>query len=270
MPELIGPDILYRRWPASGNKAVLLLVHGMGAHTARWNFLGDYFSSRGFPGYALELKGFGATSDRPRGHIDSFNIYYRDILKLYDIIKKENPGRPVFLLAESMGGLIAFMMACQHPDKFAGQILISPAFQNGMKFKLSAYLTLVSQIFVNPKKTVEMPFTSAMCTRDLAYQKVMDNNPDEVRVASLKMLMNILFAQMAALKMAKTLQIPSLFLIAGKDYLINENAGRQLFRNLPLKDKTLIEYPEMLHALSIDLGREQVFADILNWLNKRV
>lgn len=270
MPGLIGSDILYRQWEVTDPKAVLLLVHGMGAHSARWNFLADYFKAKGFACYAIELKGYGATPDRPRGHIDSFNIYYRDILKLNDIIKKDSPGRPVFLLAESMGGLIAFMMACQYPDKFAGQILISPAFQNGMKFQLSAYLTLISQIFVNPKKTVDMPFTSAMCTRDLDYQKVMDNNPDESRVASLKMLINILFAQMAALKLAKTLQVPSLFLIAGKDYLVNEKAGRQLFKNLQLKDKTLIEYPEMLHALSIDLGREKVFADIFNWLSKRV
>ena len=270
MPELIGSDILYRRWPANGNQAVLLLVHGMGAHSARWNFLADYFAPKGFPCYALELKGFGATPERPRGHIDSFNIYYSDIFKLYEIVKQEQPGRPVYLLAESMGGLIAFMMACQYPEKFAGQILISPAFQNGMKFQLSAYLTLISQIFINPKKTVAMPFTSAMCTRDLAYQKVMDNNPDESRVASLKLLINILFAQLAALKLAKTLRLPSLFLIAGQDYLVNENAARQLFGKLPLKEKTLIEYPEMLHALSIDLGREQVFADIHSWLKRRL
>jgi alpha-beta hydrolase superfamily lysophospholipase len=270
MPELIGPDILYRKWETANPKAVLLLVHGMGAHSARWNFLADYFQAKGFSSYALELKGFGATPDRPRGHIDSFNIYYSDILKLYEIINQEQPGRPVYLLAESMGGLIAFMMACQHPDKFAGQILISPAFQNGMKFQLAAYLTLISQILVNPKKTVDMPFTSAMCTRDPAYQQIMNNNPDEVRVASLKLLINILFAQLAALKLAKTLRIPSLFLISGRDYLVNENAARQLFEKLPLKDKTKIEYPEMLHALSIDLGREQVFDDILGWLGKRL
>jgi alpha-beta hydrolase superfamily lysophospholipase len=270
MPELIKSDIYYRKWPAADPKAALLLVHGLGAHSARWNFLADYFKARGIASYALELKGFGATPERPRGHIDSFNIYYADILKLHDIIKKGNPGRKVFLLGESLGGLIVFLTACQYPDKFAGQILISPAFQNGMKFKASAYLTLISQLFINPRKTVEMPFTSAMCTRDIAYQKVMDNNPDEVRVASLKLLINTLFAQMAALKLAKTLQVPSLFLIAGKDYLVNENAARQLFDKLKLGDKTKIEYPEMLHALSIELGREKVFADILNWLARRL
>ena len=50
--------------------------------------------------------------------------------------------------------------------------------------------------------------------------------------------------------------------------LVKDN--QVVFDGLPLKDKTKSEYPEMLHALSIELGREKVFADILNWLEKRI
>lgn len=268
MPELIGTDLLYRKWSAKA-KAVLLLVHGMGAHSARWNFLGDYFAKNGYSSYAIELKGYGQTKDRPRGHIDSFNTYYRDIMKLREIAAQENPGKKIYLLAESLGGLLAFNLAGRHPEAFAGQILISPAFQNGMKFPLSAYLTMIANILINPKKIVEVPFNSAMCTRDLEYQAIMNNNPDELRDVSIKMLINTLFAQMKAKSLAKKLTVPSLFLISGHDLLIDETAGKKLIASLPLKDKTMIEYPEMLHALSIDLGREKVFADILNWLEKR-
>ncbi|MFA6169652.1 MAG: alpha/beta fold hydrolase [Candidatus Margulisiibacteriota bacterium] len=269
MPELIGTDLLYRKWSAVKAKAVLLLVHGMGAHSARWNFLGDYFAKNGYSSYAIELKGYGQTKDRPRGHIASFNTYYRDILRLREIVAQENPGKKIYLLGESLGGLLAFNVAGQNPEKFAGQILISPAFQNGMKFSLSNYLTLAAFILFDPQRTIEVPFTSEMCTRDLAYQKVMNNNPDELRSASLKMLVNTLFAQMKAKRLSKKLTTPSLFLISGHDLLIDETAGKKLIASLPLKDKTMIEYPEMLHALSIDLGREQVFADILNWLEAR-
>ncbi|MDD4179337.1 MAG: lysophospholipase [Candidatus Margulisbacteria bacterium] len=262
-------NIHYRAWSAMQTKAVLLLVHGMGAHTDRWNFLADFFAAKGYSSYGLELKGFGHTPDRPRGHIDSLNIYYQDILKLLEIIKRENPGKKVFLLAESMGGLIAFMISCLYPDTFAGQILIAPAFANGMKIPISAYLTLVGLYLFNPKRTIDMPFTSAMCTRDVAYQKVMDNNPDEHRKASLRLLIEILFAQLKAPGLSKKLNIPTLFLIPGKDYLVDEKPGRKLFDKLTLKDKTKIEYPEMLHALSIEQDREKVFNDILGWLGKR-
>jgi alpha-beta hydrolase superfamily lysophospholipase len=108
-----------------------------------------------------------------------------------------------------------------------------------------------------------------MCTRDTAYQGVMDANPDELRVASLKCLMSILSEQGKSKRLARDLRTPTLFLISGTDLLVDERASRELFGKLALEDKTLLEYPEMLHALSIDLGRDRVYRDIVDWVQKR-
>ena len=273
MTELIGTDVLYRKWdvlpPAASPKAVFLLVHGLGAHTARWDFLAGFLARNGFPSYGLELRGFGRTPERPRGHVDSLRVWERDILKLGETAAAENPGRRIFVLGESVGGLVAFNLACRYPDAFAGLVLISPDFKNGLKFPLSAYLKIGAMIPFKPRTTIAVPFTSAMCTRDTAYQAVMDRNPDELRAASLKCLMSILAEQGRSKRLAGGFCVPSLFLISGTDLLVDERAGRKLFHKLALKDKTILEYPEMLHALSIDLGREQVFRDILAWTEKR-
>jgi len=45
--------------------------------------------------------------------------------------------------------------------------------------------------------------------------------------------------------------------------------SEKVFRGLKTKDKKIIMYPEMYHALSIELAREKVFEDILRWLIKR-
>jgi len=266
LQQLDNTGILYRRWGPSSPKAIVLLVHGLGAHTARWDFLADFFAAREIASYAIELKGFGQTPDRPRGHIDSFNIWRQNILALLAAIKRQNPGLKVFILGESLGGLVSFLIA----DKFAGQVLISPAFANAMKFPLTAYLTLLNNILFNPRKTIPVPFTAEMCTRDAAYQKVMNDNPDELRVASVKLLINTLFAQLGAKRWGNQLKTPTLFLLAGHDLLVDANASRAAFRGLAAPDKTKIEYPEMYHALSIEQGREKVFADILAWLDKRI
>ena len=74
------------------------MVHGLGAHTGRWEFLGDFFQKNNISSYGLELKGFGQTRGE-RGHIDSLDTYFRDIRSLYDIIKRKtrikniSPGR---------------------------------------------------------------------------------------------------------------------------------------------------------------------------------
>jgi alpha-beta hydrolase superfamily lysophospholipase len=273
MPELIGTNVLYRRWearpPAAPPKAAFLLVHGLGAHSARWAFLAEYLAAAGYTSYAIELRGCGLTPERPRGHVDSLGVWESDVLALRETIAAENPGRKLLLLGESIGALVAFNAVCRHRAAFDGLVLVSPDFKNGLKFPLSAYLTLAALILFRPKKTIAIPFTSAMCTRDAAYQAVMDDHPGELRVGSLACLMSIMREQSRSKKLAARLGIPVLFLISGIDYLVDERASRKLFAKLPIADKAILEYPEMLHALSIDLGREKVFRDILEWTGPR-
>jgi alpha-beta hydrolase superfamily lysophospholipase len=61
-----------------------------------------------------------------------------------------------------------------------------------------------------------------------------------------------------------------ILLIPGDDLLVDERAGRKQFEKLPLPDKTLFAYPDMLYALSIEIGREKVFQDIAAWADMRV
>ncbi len=250
-------------------QAVLVLVHGLGAHSQRWDFLSDYFKSKDFSIYSLDLKGFGK-SEGTRGHIDSFKTYYKDIAELAIKAKKENPGKKIFLIGESMGGLISFNIGGIYPELFSGIILISPAFKNGMKFKITDYIKLVLYLITNPKKTIELPFTSRMCTRDESYADIMDKNPLELRIASAKLLVNILIEQIKSKSYAKKISTPLLFLLSGKDLLVDEKENKKFFNTLQIKDKKIIEYADMLHALSIDLGREKVFEDIYNWLKERI
>lgn len=274
MPELQGGHILFRRWDPSVSqaspKAALLLVHGLGGHSARWDFLAGHFAGLGFASYALELRGFGRTPERPRGHVDSFRVWERDILALRDIIGRDFPDKKVFLIAESMGGLLAFNSACRYPDRFAGQVLLAPAFKNGMKFPLSVYIKIALFLPFNPRLVVDVPFNSGTATRDNDYIQVMDANPDELRTASLKLLASFLPEQARSRRLAGKLALPTLFLIPGVDHLVDERAGRKIFERLSLADKTLLEYPDMFHALTIDLGREKVFQDILDWVTPRV
>ena len=265
-----GTDVLYREWKVADPKAVILLVYGMGAHSSRWEFLADFLTTNRYSSYAVELKGYGETSDQPRGHIDSFNIYYKDIKNLLELVRKENPGKKVFILGESMGGLISFNLACLYPDDFAGAILISPAFKNGLKFSIPEYLSIFASLLYNSKKQFAMPFTSAMCTKDYEYQKQMDNDPREAHVATSKMLWNNLVEEMRSWKMRDALKAPVLFLLAGVDMLVDPKESRKLFDKLKQNDKQKIEYSGMYHALSIEKERQKVFGDILNWLEKRL
>ena len=274
MTGLHGSDVLFRRWDArpdaASPRAVLLLVHGLGAHSGRWTFLAEFFAGRGYASYAIELRGFGRTPERPRGHVASFEVWVRDILALRDAVGRDFPDRKVFLVGESMGGLVAYDLAGRRPGRFDGAVLMAPAFKNGLTFPPSAYVKLALLTPFKPEHMIDLPFTSETATRDADYAAVMNASPDELRVASLRLMAGFLPLQARAGRLAKRFESPALVLSPGVDHLVDERAGRKIFRLLAAADKTLIEYPGMFHALYIDLGREKVFRDIHDWTEERI
>lgn len=260
---------VYRQWAVVSPKAVLLLVHGFGGHSQRWEFLANFMLKQGISSYALDLEGFGGT-EWLEGNTDYFNIYREDIMLLYDIIKKENPDNKVFLIGESMGGLVSFLLAARKAQFFSGLVLLSPIFRDKLKFKFFDYIEVFFSVFFNPKREFNVSFTSGMCTRDTEYQKVMDSDKREVRLSRPKLMLDIALAEISALFLKNKIKIPVLFLLAGRDKVVDSELSKKVFNSLKIKDKTLIEYPDMFHAISIDLGREKVFEDILKWAQKRL
>lgn len=257
--------IMYRKWEASSPTAVFLLVHGLGAHSARWEFLSEMFLSHNVSSYAIELKGCGETQNL-RGHIDSFDIYYNDIHSLRDIIVKENPGKRIFLVGESLGGLISYIDALTNPDLFTGLILLSPAFTNRFKPSVLDYIKIFFPLLYNPKKQHKMPFTSKMCTRDTTYEMAMDADHREHRLATSKFIINLLTAQSKAKTLKDREDMHILFLLSGDDQIVDPEISKKVFEKLTARDKKIIQYPDMYHALSVDLGKERVSENILKWL----
>ncbi|MFH1594038.1 MAG: lysophospholipase [Candidatus Omnitrophota bacterium] len=261
--------VMYRRWQARSPRAVFLLVHGLGAHSGRWEFLSFYFIQNNISSYAIELKGFGETRGL-RGHIDSLDIYQKDVRSLYDIATKENPGKKIFLIGESMGALITLLAAISQCDLFEGLVCISPAFVSRIKFSVLDYLKITALLIFNSKKQIKLPFNSKMCTQDAQYQRAMDGDLREHRLVTPKLLTEIAKAQLRTLRSKSELKVPVLFQLAEADSMVSPEASKKVFKGLAVKDKRMITYPGMRHALSIELERYRVFEDILKWLDGRI
>lgn len=261
--------ILYRYWHGPSSKANCLLVHGLGTHSGRWEYLSGFLLKNRISSCAIELKGFGETKT-PKGHITSYGTYFRDIESLCGVISRKNPGKKVFLLGESIGGLITYLMSTSRPDLFDGLICISPAFGSRLKFSFFDYLKMVLALLCNPKKPFRMPFDSRMATRDENYYNAMDENNHEHRFATPMFLLISLLAQKRAKMLKHSFQKPVLFLLAGNDKLVRTEDSMKVFNSLGSEDKTLIRYPDMYHALTLDLEKEKVFVDIMGWINKKI
>lgn len=262
-------NILYRQWGCSSPRAAILLVHGLGGHSNNWEFLANFLAQHDISSYSIELKGFGKT-EGTKGHIDSLNTYIKDVRRLYNIIKKDHARQPVFIAGESMGGLIGFLTVIKKPKLFRGLVCLSPGFASKLKFSLMEYFKMISARFYNSRKQFVMPFTNEMCTRDPECKKIMDSDTLEHKLATPQLLQSILLGQLSSNLLKHKIRTDTLFLLAGSDTFVSSDASKKIFKGIKFEHKEIIEYPEMRHSLTMELGREKVFSDLLRWLQKRI
>jgi len=260
--------IYYRKWQAKKPKAVILAVHGMGASSERFTDMGKFFVSKKMSVYAIALRGFGELSQVP-GHVGSLKLYYEDIAKLKEIIKKDNPDVPIFILGESMGAVISHTIAVDYDSDYKGIIEVVPVYNDVMKISIMQRAAIAFVALFNPSKPVAMPFKSEELTRDQAVLKRLKSDKREHRFASGGLLVGILLMQVNAMRKTGKMKVPVLFLLAGRDYLNDTHFAVKLFNKLK-GDKEMYLYKDSFHALTIEKNRKEVFGDMLGWMTKKI
>ncbi|XP_057361901.1 monoglyceride lipase isoform X5 [Manis pentadactyla] len=129
LPHLVNADGQYlfcRYWkPTSTPKALIFVSHGAGEHCGRYDDLAQMLVGLELLVFAHDHVGHGQ-SEGERMVVSDFHVFIRDVLQHVDIMQKDYPGLPVFLLGHSMGGAIAILTAAERPSHFSGMVLISP------------------------------------------------------------------------------------------------------------------------------------------------
>jgi len=125
-----GPEIFVYKWTPEARvkpKAVVQIAHGAAEHAQRYERFGHYLADAGYVSYASDHRGHGKTASvLGKAGIagpDAWNGILRDMRQLNEIIRKENPGLPVFFFGHSMGSLIAQQYIQSWGGELKGAIL---------------------------------------------------------------------------------------------------------------------------------------------------
>ncbi len=98
----------------------VVLVHGLGGSHLNWVGIGSALA-RNHRVVAIDLAGFGLTpahgrSTSVRANADLLGRFVREVI-----------GEPVVLVGNSMGGMIALLLAGHHPELVSALVLVDPA-----------------------------------------------------------------------------------------------------------------------------------------------
>jgi alpha-beta hydrolase superfamily lysophospholipase len=257
-------------WRPEGEPAaVLAVVHGYGEHGGRYRGLAENMAARGHALHVYDLRGHGRSGGR-RGHLGRFSDYLDDTAVYLQAVREEQPGRPLFLLGQSLGGLIASAYVEDRPTEgLAGLILSSPFLRLGMPvppLKLSAARLLS---VVAPAMNIGNTMDPTALSHDREVVRVYGTDPLNHHVATARWAAEVVAAQGAALSAAGDIRLPLLLLYGDADAIADPQAARELFAAASSTDKTARCYEGYYHETFNETGRAAVFADLAAWLEAR-
>ncbi len=122
----LGIELFWRLWEAPRPVGAVLLVHGMGEHSGRYDAFARVLAEAGITSFAFDLRGHGR-SQGPRGDVDAFPRLLEDLLAMEEEMGRQlPPGLPPFLLGHSLGGLICIRRLQVFKGPWAGAVISAP------------------------------------------------------------------------------------------------------------------------------------------------
>ncbi|XP_012587606.1 PREDICTED: monoglyceride lipase isoform X2 [Condylura cristata] len=275
LPHLVNVDGLYlfcRYWkPTGAPKALVFVSHGAGEHCGRYDEVAQMLVGLEMLVFAHDHVGHGQ-SEGERMVVSDFSVFVRDVLQHVDMMQKDYPGLPVFLLGHSMGGAIAILTAAERPGHFSGMVLISPLVianpESATTFKVLAAKVLN---LVMPNMSLG-PIDSSVLSRNKAEVDNYNSDPLICR-AGLKVCFGIqlLNAVSRVERALPRLTLPLLLLQGSADRLCDSKGAYLLMESAKSQDKTLKIYEGAYHVLHKELPEvtNSVFQEISLWFSQR-
>lgn len=261
-----GLRLFYRNWTPPSPRGSIVLVHGMNEHSGRYQHVAGFFAGHGLAVYTLDQRGFGQ-SEGVRCYVDRFADYLHDLCLMVDLASKW--GKPV-MLGHSLGGLIAYRYGLTYPERISGLVLSSPLFRQRVKINpiQQALAPLLSAVL--PRVQVPSNFDPDAVSRDPEVVRAYATDPLVWRKATPRWFMEFTRVALDCQQGSSLeMKLPVLFLQAGADRLVDPEATRRVYEQVPHGRKAFRLYPDKYHEILNDPGREEVLAEILRWLQEQ-
>lgn len=254
--------------PETDPSQILIAVHGMNDYGRFIKDAARFFAKEGVATYAYDQRGFG---DSPRkGRWYGRQGLTDDLSQLLETIKARHPGKPIFVLGESMGGAVTMLADIDGKlPGVSGLILSAPAVwgRSTMGFFPRNGLWLTGRLF--PWFEVTGEGLKITPSDNIAMLRELGRDPLVIKRTRIGTIYGLVDLMDQALDEAGTGATPTLFLYGTKDEIIPATPTCRALRQFGARHNgpwRLAVYDDGYHMLLRDLNAEQVWRDILTWM----
>jgi alpha-beta hydrolase superfamily lysophospholipase len=259
-----GAQLPMRIWPARGEAdAVLLALHGFNDYANAFDAPARWWAEHGIATYAIDQRGFGAAPD-PGIWADPQTMV-ADVRGLLALLRHEHPGKPVFLLGDSMGGAVGILALADGEPHADGLVLAAPAVWGGAQMNAFFRASIWFAAHTMPWNYATGGSLRRIPSDNIEMLRALGRDPlviKRTRVDAVYGLTQLMGQAQAA---APGVAVPVLVLYGDKDEIVPAGPVTAMTEKLTAP-KRVLRYENGYHMLLRDLQAETVWTDVAGWL----
>jgi alpha-beta hydrolase superfamily lysophospholipase len=301
-------DIFVYKWePETVPKAAVQILHGLAEHAKRYTRVAEVLCKEGYICYANDHPGHGLTAGdlteaTLEGHAgvlgpSGWRGVVNGIHELSNIIKKENPNLPLFLIGHSWGAMIAQDYIQDWGNEIKGCIL------SGTNGKVRSLVVKAGKILLKSEMKKLGPTEPSQKMYDMNFKtnnrdwdkdegatgfEWLSRDKEEVQkyiddpwcgfISPARLWLEFLYGFEKMYDPKNEAKIPidlPIYFISGalcpignKTKYVQGIVDR--YKKNGMKDVTYKFYEDARHEIFNEINREEVFRDVINWLNSHL
>ena len=292
------------KWiPDSGEyKAILQITHGMIEYIERYEPFAKFMTENGYMVVGHDHLGHGESVNTKEdlgffADVDSPSDYLiEDMHKLRTAIQKENLDVPYFMFGHSMGSYMLRKYLSVYNDNLRGAIICGTGFSPEKVTKMGIMATKFMKVFKGSHGRSKMlrnltydkyykkfdmfgkDASNSWLTRDEEIVKKYYADPKCTYMFTVNGYVGLTEAVLYSCKQENVDKIPNklpIFIVSGSDDPVggcSEGVMKvvNMFKESGKVDLTYKLYDGFRHEILNEIGKEQVYSDLLAWMNVRI
>jgi len=265
-----GAQLFYRAWiPDQPTEKALLLFHRGHEHSGRWAEFVEMLGLNDVAVFAWDARGHGL-SEGERGAVDNFGTLVKDVDTFVRHVRDHHGFalENMIVLAHSVGAVVVSAWVHDYAPPIRAMILATPAFRVRLYVPLAIPSLRLKEKFVGPGY-VKSYVKAKMLTHDPVQAAQYEADPLIFRQIAVNVLLGLHDAGTRLLADAGAIQLPTLMLSAGRDWVVSLEAQREFFNALSSPVKRMHVFPAAYHALFHERERSQVVDRVRDFILER-
>lgn len=261
-------QLFYREWKPQGraNGRILILLHRGHEHSARLDSIANQDCFAKFKIYSYDNRGHGHT--RSEATYEFMNLV-RDLDAFVKFVcAKENKNlRDIFIVANSVAGVVASTWAHDYAPDIRGMALVAPA------FKIKLYMPFANELLkLAVRFKADLNITSYVkskfLTHDVSEQEKYDSDSLITPNIPARQLTTLLDTGKRIVADADLITVPTLVLSAGKDYVVDSQVQGDFYAALSSVHKRFIRLDNFYHGVLYESNAMVAIDEIASFIDE--